>query len=343
MPPPAPDPLEGRIFAAADGSELDQQALRERMLAADVVYLGEIHDNPHHHAIQEQLLDGLVAAGASPALALEAVGSEQTGYLMDYATGAKPGPMAHAGPVSSRHLRARLDWGDEEDRRWQRYGGLLERARQARLPAFGIDLPPAQRLRLQRVGRSGLAPLESAQLPPHAEEAPAFAGLVREQLAGAHCGFGTPESIGRLYDTWVARNDAMAAAVVAALDDPDHRPVLVVVGLAHTAHGQGVLRRVAELRPGTRQLNLGLYPVAAEPQPLQAYLAAVEVAGSDLGPEHELVWITPRQERDDPCAPYRELLRQRLGEADKQPAEEGQEGERPAEGEQGARPAQGKE
>ena len=104
VPPPAPDPLEGRIFAAADGSELDQQALRERMLAADVVYLGEIHDNPHHHAIQEQLLDGLVAAGASPALALEAVGSEQTGWLMDYAQ-----PKAQKRPFSAWRPVTRFD------------------------------------------------------------------------------------------------------------------------------------------------------------------------------------------------------------------------------------------
>ena len=44
-----------------------------RAQSAEVVYLGELHDNPQHHAIQARVLETLLAAGARPALAFEMV------------------------------------------------------------------------------------------------------------------------------------------------------------------------------------------------------------------------------------------------------------------------------
>ncbi len=308
-----PDPLIDTLVDGASGAPLDRAALFARMADADVVYLGEVHDNPHHHARQREVLRALLDAGRRPTLAIEFFGAEQTGWLMDYAQPQEQGQMARSGPVSERILRRRVGWDDEDDDRWERYGPLLESARDHRLPVLGIDLPPALRLRLQRVGRAGLSPVEVAQLPPDAADPPAYAGVMTERLGQAHCGYGTPESVARLYDTWLARNDAMAAGIVAALDDPEHRPVLAIVGAGHIEHGQNVVRRVAELRPGTRQLAVGLRPVTVPPRPLADHLAPTVHDGVDFGPAYEVFWFTPLQEREDPCERYREILRKRHG------------------------------
>jgi uncharacterized iron-regulated protein len=313
QPEAPPDPLIGQIVEGAGGTTLDRETLYARMAEAEVVYLGEIHDNPHHQARQREAVEALLAAGREPTLAIEFFGSEQTGWLMDYAQPKATGQMARTGPVSERILRRRVGWDDEDDDRWDRYGPLLEIARDNRLPVLGIDLPPALRLRLQRVGRDGLSPAEIAQLPPGSPDPVAYAGLMNERLGQAHCGYGTPESIARLYDTWLARNDAMAAGIVAALDDPDHRPVVVVLGAGHVEHGQSVVRRVAELRPDTAQLVVGLRPVTVPPRPLADHLAPTVRDGVDFGPDYELFWFTPLQEREDPCEKYREILRQRHG------------------------------
>lgn len=313
-PTPPADPLIDRIVDAASGRDLTRDALFARMAAAEVVYLGEVHDNPHHQANQRAAVNALLDAGRRPTLAIEFFGSEQTGWLMDYVQPLAKGPMARSGPVSERMLRRRVGWDDAEDDRWARYGPLLEIAREQRLPALGIDLPPALRLRLQRVGRAGLSPVERAQLAPTAPDAAAYAGVMRKRLGQAHCGYGTPESVARLYDTWLARNDAMAAAIVAALDDADHRPVVVILGAGHVEHGQSVVRRVGELRPGTRQLAVGLRPVTLPPLPLADHLAPTVHDGVDFGPDYELFWFTPLQPREDPCERYREFLRQRHGE-----------------------------
>jgi hypothetical protein len=182
---------------------------------------------------------------------------------------------------------------------------------------IGIDLPPSLRLRLQRVGRTGLSPRELAQLPAGEPDSTAYAGLMLERLGQAHCGYGSPESTGRLYDTWLARNDAMAAAIVAALDDAGHRPVVVIVGAGHIEHNQSLVRRVGELRSGTVQLAVGLRPVTVPPRPMADHLAPTVYDGVDFGPDYQLFWFTPLQERDDPCEAYREILKKRHG--DKKP------------------------
>lgn len=313
-PTPPADPLIDRIVDAASGRELTRDALFARMAAAEVVYLGEVHDNPHHQANQRAAVNALLDAGQRPTLAIEFFGVEQTGWLMDYVQPQAQGSMARSGPVSARLLRRRVGWDDAEDDRWARYGPLLEIAREQRLPALGIDLPPALRLRLQRVGRAGLSPVERAQLAPTAPDTAAYAGVMRERLGRAHCGYGTPESVARLYDTWLARNDTMAAAIVAALDDANHRPVVVILGAGHIEHGQSVVRRVGELRPGTHQLAVGLRPVTLPPLLLADHLAPTVHDGVDFGPDYELFWFTPLQPREDPCERYREFLRQRHGE-----------------------------
>ncbi|MDX1594712.1 MAG: ChaN family lipoprotein [Gammaproteobacteria bacterium] len=319
--PPAPaDPLIGRIVEGESGAALERAALIERMGEAEVVYLGEVHDNPHHQARQREVLDALLEAGHRPALAIEFFGTEQTGWLMNFVQPKRSTDDEAAEALAVRALRSRVGWDGEEDDRWSRYGPLLRAAREHRLPAYGIDLPPALRLRLQRVGLEGLTPVERAQLPDTSPDPEAYAGVMNDRLGQAHCGFGTPESIARLYDTWLARNDAMAATVVDALRDPDHRPVLVVLGAGHVEHGQSVVRRVAELRPGTGQLAVGLRPVSDPPVPLEEHLEPLVHDGVDFGPDYEVFWFTPLQEREDLCEAYREILRERHGE--KRPADD---------------------
>jgi uncharacterized iron-regulated protein len=308
--PPA-DPLAGRIFDSASGQERSRDSVLEQLAGADVVYLGETHDNPRHHAIQQEIVAALLAHGRKPGIGLEMAGTEQTGYLVDYVHGQSVDPGAVE--ADAKRLRQRLGWDAARAVHWERYGPLVELARSARLPLFGIDLPPALRLRLQRAGHEGLLPVELAQLPATAAREPDYRALMLDRLKGAHCGYGTPQSVARLYATWVARNDAMAAAIVAGSDSAEHRPIVVIVGAGHVQHARGVQRRVAELRPALHQVNLGLHEVADQAQPLADYLAPLHFAGTDFGPLHELLWLTPRQTREDPCAVYRDLLEKRHG------------------------------
>ena len=56
------------LFALCAGPGMAEPlppAALERMRAADIVILGEVHDNPAHHAVQAQALADLALTGSS--------------------------------------------------------------------------------------------------------------------------------------------------------------------------------------------------------------------------------------------------------------------------------------
>jgi uncharacterized iron-regulated protein len=271
-----------------------------------VIYLGEKHDNPRHHELQLEVLRELVERGLQPAVGFELFSLGQTSLLMSYATWKMP---AHAGDGSfspEDRLRDRLGW-DAEEPAWAFYGPLLQFARESGLPVFGTDLSRSLRRRITRVGVAGLTNLERRQLYPTGLEDPAYEELIRSRLERAHCGFGGAEYIGRLWENWVARNDAMAMAVTEMLAERPDEPVVVVLGAGHVQNNMGVYERVAHQTPGIEQANLGFQEVAPEPRPAADYLQPLDYADTRFEPSHEIVWFSRREEPEfgDPCEAMR--------------------------------------
>ena len=64
-------PLEGKIYLPGEGRFVPEDEILRRMLRADIVYLGERHDNPGHHRLQTRLLKALIRSGKRPAAAFE--------------------------------------------------------------------------------------------------------------------------------------------------------------------------------------------------------------------------------------------------------------------------------
>jgi len=299
------DPLLGQIVDSRSGMAITEAALAERMAAADVVYLGESHDNAEHHAIQQRLIEALVARGLKPALGFEFFDIGQTGYLTQYVSGQASLMQLHGGAAKitpEQRLRRQLGWQERSDRDWKFYFDLIELARTHRLPIFGADLPSGLKLRLSRVGVDGLNPVESHQLVRIQNQSEAYRELMYAKFRDGHCGWGEEPLLSRLYQTWNARNNRMAESIVQMVASGAGAPVVMIQGNGHGEHNRAVYGQVAYLNPGLGQLNLALQPISIEPAPLADYLAPVTVGGVDFGPRHELLWFTQRHDYKDPCA-----------------------------------------
>jgi uncharacterized iron-regulated protein len=276
---------------ADDGAKLTLPQLLAQMQDADVIYLGERHDNPRHHAIQAEIINQLLAAGRRPVLGFEFFSREQSGFLLQYVA------RKEADKQDQKRLRDQLGWGPRQDDSWTFYFGLLEIARQNGLSAFGLDLPEAMRTRLQRKGLDGLTQFERSMLHSTGFANEAYRAKMLEQLKAAHCGYGNEDYLGRLYDTWIARNDTMATALAELVDEHRGRPVVVILGGGHVVENLGVYERFAHLRPTARQLNLGLVEHG------NAY--------DQGGPlPYPVVWFTAPRERGDPCEAFRRRHKQ---------------------------------
>ncbi|MBF0160938.1 MAG: ChaN family lipoprotein [Magnetococcales bacterium] len=291
---------EARI-AHADGQLLSANALLEKMLDAQVIYLGEQHDNPYHHRLQLAIVEQLIARGKRPVIGFEFFSQAQTGWLMHYTVGKPSAFVLPKATDPGERLRAQLGWETRED--WSHYFPLIQLARQHKLSVFGADLPDGLRVRLTRGGLADLSPIEKASWSPTGFVNEPYRLLMRQHLASSHCGMAPDALLDRLYETWVARNDAMARAITLVHAQQTDAPVVMVLGAGHVAHDMGVYERVASLQPAIRQLNLGLQSTLPDDPPLSRYFATVRVGQTEFAPEHPYLWFTPPPPRDeDPCA-----------------------------------------
>jgi uncharacterized iron-regulated protein len=266
------------------GPEADVDAsarqIADRARTAEVVYIGELHDNAQHHLIQARILEAILATGSRPALAFEMI-PESSQAALEAAMRSDAGRAE----VDRQLGWSALGWPD-----FAMYWPLFELARKHGLPVVGTDLDPGL---ARRIGRNGLraagddpARLRSA-LP---DDLARDRGIV-QRLEAAHCGQISQDRANRMLESWYARNVVMARRVGGGLALAPQ--VVVIMGRGHGSPG-GVPEQLAALRPGTRQLMVGLYEGQAD---------------GPTEPMSDVVWVTAKRPRPDPCL----SLPQRLG------------------------------
>jgi uncharacterized iron-regulated protein len=281
--PAAPSGSAGHQVVLPAGADVRASARRIARLArdADVIYLGEQHDNPEHHAQQRAVVGALVSEGMRPALAFEMLNERQQPAV----------DRAMAEPSTPEELGRRLEWKSRGWPDFSMYWPLFELARRDRLPVLAIDLDPAVVRRIAREGRASVAgPRESLDslLPVDRERDAAVTRSIRD----GHCGLLPESRLPFMVQAWHARNVTMARHIAAAVDGG--RPVVVIIGRGHQDPG-GLPAQLAALRPGTRQFVVSMVemsPDAGAEPPVEATTA-------------DVVWRTRAVDRGDPCAGLR--------------------------------------
>ncbi len=306
------DPLIEKIYRARDQQQIDRAQLLAQIAEARVIYLGETHDNPRHHQLQLEILQEQLDQGRRPALGFEFFSLEQTPYLMQYAQTEFGKTAGRKKKRALKRLRKQLGW-ESRDEEWGFYSPLLKLANQYQLPVFGADLAPGMIKRLTKVGAAGLSSLESRLLFPSDFKNPDYRQMMYTQFTQSHCGWSQPQLLERLYDTWIARNDAMAMSIASFLEERPTEPVVMILGSGHIANNMAVYERVAARIPGIRQVNLGFRQVARTPRPASDYLQPVVVNDTRFAPDHEYFWFTQRVSYIDPCEQFKKQLKKPPG------------------------------
>ena len=296
--------LVGKIYRAGEAAPMPFSALLEKMKSSDVIYLGETHDNTRHHHIEQQVIFQLIDQGLRPALGFEFFSREQTSHLLRYRnSGRMSGKIKGHGDATAfeRLLRAQLGWESNRDRDWQRFLPILRKARELQLPLFGADLPAGLKVSLVRYGYDGLNGVEKLIATRTTFDDPGHRDWMVERLQELHCGMGDAAFANRLYETWLARNEAMAEAIVAMIGENPGQPVVVITGGGHLEYDLGTYERVQNLMPDVRQLNIRMLQVRDGMTEPSDYFAPLVRDGRDFGPPHEYLWFTsgpPRREHD---------------------------------------------
>jgi uncharacterized iron-regulated protein len=243
---------EGRL------ATLDDLVAATRM--ADVVFLGEYHDDPGAHALEKSLLVALMPLANQPpvrpvALSLEMFDVDVQLVLNEYTQGL----------VRERDfLAASRPWGNYAND----YRPLVEFARARRVPVVATNAPHRYVMRVGRYGAAGLAPLTpeaKGWVPPSpwpeasVEYADRFGAFAREALGlGASGGHGASVSARYMFEAQWLRDITMARSIAAHLEKAPGALVLHVNGLFHSQSGQGTVEALRHYRPGVRPLTVAV-------------------------------------------------------------------------------------
>ncbi|MFV1994508.1 MAG: ChaN family lipoprotein [Verrucomicrobiales bacterium] len=213
------------------------------LASADVVYLGETHRLPRHHRLQRKIFEALDSPGRPVILGLEQVEARNQGALDAY----------NRGEIDFDALAESIEWGQQWSR-YEDYRALVESARDRGVRVVGLNAP---REVIRAVGRNGVASLSSSErglLPRRIYlDDPVYERLM-VHLLSVHAAM-DPEFLRHVFEAQAARDEAMAASLVAALEQAT-RPgsgaplAVVVTGSGHVQFGLGTPERVRRRRPG---------------------------------------------------------------------------------------------
>jgi uncharacterized iron-regulated protein len=274
----APTPL-CRVYATApDATWAGSGLLRwddflARLGAADVVILGEYHDDPASHAMELELLTRMVAAnGVMQRLSMEMFERDVQPLLDQYLSG----------QISEEQFLA-------QSRPWSNYPTdyrpLIELCKANSVRVIGANSPTELARRVAHQGaEAALAGMTEQERGWVAEQTTApedayYENFVYTMTGGGHGGMQMDEAVVRqFYQAQCLKDDTMAEAIVAALDCCCAK-VLQVNGSFHCDYKLGTAARVAQRLPAERRLVV----VALRPVPGWSW-ASIKTEGMFLNP-----------------------------------------------------------
>ena len=147
---------------------------------------------------------------------------------------------------------------------------------------------------MRRIARQGLeaAPEDLRTRLRQPLPADAIAALDRGLIQG-HCGRIGAATVARMREAQAARDLAMADAMLKARAG-GARAVVLIAGNGHVRRDHGVPLWLARGEPAARIVSVGFLEVGPGGEAPSAAERSV----------YDLVWITPRTERDDPCLAF---------------------------------------
>lgn len=285
-------PLVGTFWSAHERRSLASEEAFDLLAEADLVILGETHDNPDHHRFQADALAALAARGRHPSVVFEMIPQ-----------GLQPRLDAHlrAHPDDIDGLGAAVDWEQRGWPDWRIYQPIAEVAAEhgLELRAGALD-DDVQRL-LTRQGADALGEDERNRLGLMHELSPEAAASLDETLYLAHCELIPREALPAMRLIQWARDGAMAHAVETAIE---RGPAVLIAGAGHARHDWGVPAQLSARGAGFDVASVAIMEVVPGDVDPAGYLP------DDAGdrPAFDVLVFTPRTERDDPCAALEKRL-----------------------------------
>jgi uncharacterized iron-regulated protein len=273
-----------RVYDTSQKSFVDFEVMLASAAEADVIFVGEMHDDPNTHRLEAALLDGLQRRKRTPVVSLEMFERDVQWAIDAYLAG-----------------RFSEEEAIKNARPWPRYATdyrpLVERAKAHGWPVIASNVPRRIAQAVAKSGRDAIDQLPEAEraLVARDQECPLDTYFERftKSMASHPAGTQTAEeqraAMERYYWSQCVKDETMAEAIASAVERQDSKPALSerseskgeskgpVVhynGAFHSDFGFGTAERARRRLPGKRIVVISILAVAD--------LDALQPEGEDL-------------------------------------------------------------
>lgn len=246
-----------RVYDSDRKRFTDFEAMLADLARADVLFVGEQHDDPNTHRLELAILEGLARRRGNIALALEMFERDVQGLVSEYGAGSTAEEAFMKG-----------------SRPWPRYATdyrpLVEFAKSKEWPIVASNVP---RRLASAVSKGGLAALKTSDGDPalYAAEQRCPEDDYFDRFAETMTSHPMPGTekmpaaeqramVQRFYESQCLKDETMAESVVKAREQGS--PLVVHVnGSFHSDFGDGAAERVRRRLPRARVLVVSILPV----------------------------------------------------------------------------------
>jgi uncharacterized iron-regulated protein len=256
---PAPVYVPQRVYDGRRQAFSDFEVMLADLARADVIFIGEEHDDANTHRLEAAILDGLRRRGAQLTVSLEMFERDVQSSLDSYLASSSS---------EEEFLKASRPW----PRYATDYRALVEMAKHERWPVLAANVPRRIAAQAAKAGPAAIEQLtpEERALTAQDLRCPLDAYFDRfwETMTGHPAGGGAKSasderraSTERYYFSQCVKDETMAESIAARVDVAGRGPIVHVTGSFHSDFGQGTPDRVRRRAEGRRVAIVSIVPV----------------------------------------------------------------------------------
>ncbi len=221
----------GQIIDLANGKTLPFDRLIEQLSSKELIFIGEVHDNPEHHLIQVQILQAFMARQDHLTVAMEFFQAPQQNIIDRYLTGI----------YSESEFLEKVDWQRQWGFEYSFYRPLMLAAKHNMCKILAINAP---RHIVRQVAKSGLRSLDSQERAQLARTIDLSDTEHREYLKKVYKyqGHGDLKTFKYFYEAQCVWEDTMAENIADYLKKKEI-PVIALTGNGHIVYEYGIPNR----------------------------------------------------------------------------------------------------
>ena len=253
---------------------------------ADVLILGEAHDNPHHHKVRAALL-------STPAIVMEHLRADQQAGLAAF--NALQSGAAPAATVAD--FKSKVDWANGG---WDKYpiDPLLEAAVASRATLYAGDPPRDLIRKIAKQGPGVLSEADRTRLALDKPLGPELDTASAAEIEASHCGMLPATAIPSMAFAQRFRDANLADATLQAVSN--HGRAILLTGNNHARTDRGVPWYLRARAPDGKVVSIVLVEVESGQNDPETYVPR-DPAGK---PAADYLIFTPAIAREDPCKAF---------------------------------------